>query len=231
MQFDQIARHASLAAVIGLTTCAHAAVVDFNDQPDVKTTDFVSDGFHFVIDNPFGIAYTTARQICSPECPVSGSVELIDAYGPSTVTMTSASGATFSLNSFLAAGSFNFGTDGPKTVTVTGQLASGGTVSTYFRISDIGSGDGSGPLPFILETLNSSFAGLTSATFSSSGALYQTFDGLTLDDIAVNVPKAPVPESSSTALMLAGLALVGLLARPRLRPTGRRETALAILSA
>jgi hypothetical protein len=212
MNIKKIAQLACLAAAIGAGTAAHATVVDFNDQPySYQNTNFVSNGFRFVSSGPFGYAFTTASQVCSPECPVSGSTELLMPYGPSSVTLTAANSSPFDLASFMAAGTFDLSSWGPNytptTINVVGHLVTGGTVTESFQIASTGSG----PLPFTLETANASFTNLSSVTFSSSGSAYDIYNGFALDDVNVTA----VPENSSTALMLAGLGLVGLVARRR----------------
>lgn len=214
MNFKNIVQLACTAVVIAASTGAHATTVNFEDQPSSGyNTNFVSDGFRFVASGSYGLAFTTSSNVCSPSCPVSGSMELLLPYGPSSVVMTSATGAAFSLDSFLAAGTFNQGAQvDATTITVTGVLASGGTVSESFGIAT----SGTGSLPFTLETANASFADVTSLTFTSSGASNTAFDGFALDDITVGAPlTSAVPESSSVALMLAGLGMLGIAARRR----------------
>lgn len=212
MNIKKIAQLVGLAAAIGGSAAAHATVVNFNDQGNnYGNTNFVSDGFRFSTSSPFGSVFTTSSQVCSPACPVSGSVELLIPYGPSTVTLTAANGSPFDLTNFLAAGTFNLSSWGPNydptTITITGHLVTGGTVTESFGIAS----SGNGALPFTLESANASFTNLSSVTFTSSGSDFPIYNGFALDDVNVTA----VPENSSTALMLAGLGLVGLVARRR----------------
>ena len=215
MRLKKIVQLACAALAIGASVAAQAATVNFEDQSyNFHNTNFVSDGYKFVTNAPYSYAITTNQQVCSPGCPLSGSMELLLPFGPATVTMTAASGSTFSLNSFLAAGSFNQGSAyDPTTVTITGLLASGGTVTESFGIAASSSNS---TLPFTLETANASFADLTSVTFTSSGSSHSVYNGFTLDDIVVNKPStSAVPESSSMVLMFAGLGMFGIAARRR----------------
>lgn len=213
MNIKKIAQLACLAAAIGGSAAAHATVVDFNDQPiKYDNLDFVSGGFRFQTSDAYNYAFTTNQQVCGPACPMSGSIELLMPLGPVTTTMTAANGSPFDLTSFLAAGTFNqtfqAPNDNPTTITIVGHLVTGGTVTESFQIVSSGA---AGPLPFTLESANASFTNLSAVTFTSSGAEASVYNGFALDDVNVSA----VPENSSTALMLAGLGLVGLVARRR----------------
>ena len=174
MSFKNIVQLACAAIVIGASAGAQATTVNFNDQPvNYFNINFVSDGYRFVTSGPFGYAVTSDQQACSPECPLSGSVELLLPFGPSSVTMTAANGAAFSLGSFLGAGTFDQNSnEDPTSITVVGQLASGGTVSESFNIV----ASGSGPLPFTLETANASFAVSQVPSLSLYGAYCTNID-------------------------------------------------------
>lgn len=215
MRLNKFVQVACAALAMGASVAAQAATVNFEDQSqNFYNTNFVSDGYRFVANDPYGYAITTSQQVCSPGCPLSGSMELLMPFGPSSVTMSAASGSTFSLGSFLAAGTFNQGAAyDANTITITGLLASGATVTESFGIA---ASSGSTTLPFTLETVNASFANLTSVTFTSSGSPYSLYNGFTLDDIVVDTPTtSAVPESSSMVLMLAGLGMFGIAARRR----------------
>lgn len=211
MQLRQATR-ILLASAVAATATAHATVVNFNDQAQWgNTANFVSDGYRFVTTSAVS-NILTAVQVCGPACPVSGSMELLLPYGPSSVTMSAANGHVFNLDSFLGAASFDFNDNGftsdlPTTLTVTGRLAAGGAVTQSFALATIGSG----PLPFTLDTLNSSFNGLSAVSFSSTGSADALFNGFTLDDIKVSA----VSESSSLAMMLGGLGALGAMVRRR----------------
>jgi len=214
MNFKNFIQLACTTIVAVASAGAHATTVNFEDQSlNFFNTRFDSDGFNFANSGLYGYAVTTSSNVCSPACPVSGSMELLMPYGSSVVVMTSATGGAFSLGSFKAAGTFDQNnSNDPTTITVAGLLASGGTVSESFSIVSTGSGS----LPFTLETANASFADVTSLTFTSSGAQNATYNGFTLDDITVGAPlTSAVPESSSIAMLLAGLGVLGVAVRRR----------------
>ena len=129
--------------------------------------------------------------------------------------MAKVGGSAFSLSAFDGAGSFNFNADGwnspgniPNFIDVTGYLVGGGTVSQSFAVDK--TPNGGGTLNFTRYSL-SGFSNLASVTFQASGSSAALFNGFTLDNIAVT----PVPEPETYALMLAGLGLLGGLARRR----------------
>lgn len=191
--------------------------ITFEDVSDNKSS-FTTSGFDVVASGFAAVVYR--GQYCGPYCPDNGTAMLISPYGDfngsqSTVTVVRAGGGTFSMSSFDGAGSFNFNADGqnapsniPNFIDVIGYLVGGGTVSQSFAVDK--TPNGGGTLNFTRYSVIG-LTNLTAVTFQASGSATASYNGFTLDNIAVT----PVPEPETYALMLAGLGLLGGLARRR----------------
>jgi hypothetical protein len=112
--------------------------------------------------------------------------------------------ASFSLASLDLGASVNFG--GSDTVRITGHRQGGGTVTTLASIttaafSTVGLGAGLG------------FTDLSTLEIGSA-AIFPGY--VVVDNIQLLVPVNAIPEPGREALLLAGLGLIGLLARRRL---------------
>jgi hypothetical protein len=127
------------------------------------------------------------------------------AFAPSTITLTQTGGGPFSLLSIDLARNFAF--DPAPTVTFTGTLAGGGTVSDTFTVTN----------PSTFQTFNfTGFSGLASVSWDQpvfTDGLHQ-FSNIHLS--------TPVPEPSSLVLLASGG--IGLFGYARLRKarTARR---------
>ncbi|MES2743526.1 MAG: PEP-CTERM sorting domain-containing protein [Pseudomonadota bacterium] len=205
---------------LSVSAIAHAATVTFDDTAAYSTGQFTSTGFDF---NLTGLSsfISPGSGSCGPACPSSGSQYALAAYGDfqddvSALVMSKSGGGTFSLNSFQGAGSFDWiPTNNPQyipsLINVVGNLAGGGTVTQSFAVSKISSG---GSLIFSDYTFNSGFSNLLSVKFSSSGSDFEIYNGFSIDNINVGGVSA-VPEPEPYAMLLAGLGLVGWMARRR----------------
>ena len=112
--------------------------------------------------------------------------------------MKSASGSTFSLQSF----DFNGWLSQESAIYVTGTLFGGGSISTSFNPDGTPSTSGV-TVPYETFLLGAGWNNLTSVTWSYD----QGFNGFFLDNIVVN---SAVPEPST--YLLFGLGLIGLIA-------------------
>ena len=214
--FKTLTANALLACAAVVSTQAHATTVDFEDVPAYSQGGFSSNGFDFVLVGD-GSAVTPTGSYCGPQCPDNGTQYVVAPYGvdAASLTMTKAGGGLFALSSFDGAGAFNFG-DGstfiPNQIDVTGVLAGGGTVYQSFLIDK--STGSSGGLDFTSYAFSSSFNNLVSVRFSSSGSAIPEFNGFSVDNINATAVTA-VPEAETYAMLLAGLGMMGFVARRR----------------
>jgi len=208
--------NAVLACVAILSTQAHATTVDFEDVPAYSQGGFSSNGFDFMLAGN-GSAVTPTGSYCGPLCPDNGTHYVVAPYNmdAASLTMTKAGGGLFALSSFDGAGAFNFG-DGstfiPNQIDVTGVLAGGGTVYQSFLIDKSTGANGS--LNFTSYAFSSGFNNLVSVRFSSSGSDLPEFNGFSVDNINATAVTA-VPEAETYAMLLAGLGMMGVVARRR----------------
>ena len=218
--FKTLTANALLAcgAILAVQAQAHATIVDFEDVPAYIEEDFSSNGFDFVLVGE-GATVTPTGSFCGPQCPDNGTKYVVAPGGVDstllTMTMTKTGGGLFGLTSFDGAGSFNFG-DGstfiPNQIDVTGMLAGGGTVYQSFQIDK--STGSSGGLDFTSYAFSSSFNNLVSVRFSSSGSAIPEYNGFSVDNINATAVTA-VPEVETYAMLLAGLGMMGFVARRR----------------
>ncbi len=205
MKLNQLVSAALLA--LG-AAAANAAVIDFNDNPDnvfwVKSV--TSDGFVATEQNsdfgspPMGtaIVFSTTQS--------NGTVHLnswTNVSSDSVWTLTSQSGSAFSLQAFDFGSGYAKAVDAVSKLTLTGTLASGGTVSQVFDLSS---------QSFQTLLVNASFSGLSSVTFDAYGPNNRA----AYDNIVVN-SVSTVPEPANLALFGLGLAAVAAVARRKQR--------------
>jgi len=187
-----------------LAVSAQAAVVTFDDVPSNFAVSFPADGFIWTTSaSGWGMFGPGSGACCSVN--YNGTQSFFadgDRAGNAQTTMTAIGGGTFSIGA-LDAGIYWTGL-GADTLVVTGQLAGGGSVSQTLNI-------GESWQHFVL----SGFSDVTSVTFSdgTSGG-FGSAPGFGIDNIDLS-PTTAVPEASSLALVLAGLAMVGTAARRR----------------
>lgn len=182
---------------------AQATVVDMESLPSGAChyigSSVTTQGYSFSASQ---ILFSCDGNVLSQD-PTRG---IIDANGPSKITMTSESGVAFNLKSFDAGSrtlAYNVTRpndyQGSSTVTVTGNKVGGGTVTNVFNFNG-------------LAYQNFSvvgFSNLSSVIFSGSG--YSMNPEFILDNVNVSA----VPEPESYAMLLAGLGLMGYMVRRR----------------
>ncbi|WP_338849451.1 PEP-CTERM sorting domain-containing protein [Massilia sp. W12] len=206
----------ALASLLsGFAAFAQAETVNFEDVTRFSTGNFTSGSFSFFMSGTASVIYNA--QYCGPSCPVNGSNIALMPYGNLSnqlgyLRMSKADGSTFSLNSFDGAASFNFNESGtkhyiPLQIDAVGITANGAQVTQSFAIDR---DTPSGPLAFTNFTFNSAFSNLSSVTFSASGSSHPFYNGLAIDNINT---AAAVPEAETYAMMLAGLAALGLFSK------------------
>ena len=216
MKLKTLTANALFACGAMLSIPAWATMVDFEDVPAYADEDFSSNGFDFSLAGDLA-AVTRGGSSCTPACPDNGTQYFLAPYGPesTSLTMTRTGGGLFGLSGFDGAGAFNFG-DGstfiPNQIDVTGVLAGGGTVYQSFQIDK--STGGNGGLNFTSYAFSPSFTNLVSVRFSSSGSDLPEYNGFSVDNINATAVTA-VPEAETYAMLLAGLGMMGFVARRR----------------
>ena len=120
---------------------------------------------------------------------------LYDNYA-SAVTIAKTAGGTFTLVSFDFADLFNDGSGGPMAFSYTD---SGLHITTLILDNQIG-----------LQAFVFNFSGLTSFSIGSNGTFFQ-LDNVVVDGVAA------VPEPTTCALLIVGLAAIGVMAH-RIKP-------------
>lgn len=142
----------------------------------------------------------------------SGSTFLVtdDFLGANTTTVARVGGGVFSLAS-VDLGEWNDGIALASTITVTGNLAGGGSIVTSFTLDGVLSAGGSNNFETFL--FGPGWTGLTSVVFDATagaGEMYWAMDNLV----------AGVPEPGALLLVASGLAALGW--RRRARPGAPR---------
>jgi PEP-CTERM motif len=201
-----------ISAVFAAT--AHATVIDFGDVASGNCASsglsVQSRGFNFTGNPQDGNLYVcNAGVIQNNTTPA-----LINANSRSILTMSEASGAVFSLESFFAGGrTEDFNPAGEVTfysvatsIDIVGNLLGGGSVFASVVLDSIASYD------FTQFTLPNTFVNLLSVTFTAQGR-GDTPEFL-IDDIVVNSDRV-VPEPGTLALIAGGLLGAGAARRRR----------------
>lgn len=196
-----------------LSAPASAEIITFSNLPSGNCA-FIGST---VTSGSFTFDANDSFFVCNPGVIQNNTTPaLIDANATSIITMSLTGGGTFDLNSFFAGGRTNgFQTSVPSPyqgslgLTVEGFFVGGGSVSSTFLFT------GTNWEEFFLP---STFADLTSATFTAFGNT-QVPEFL-IDDITVNgdFQNSVVPEPSTWAMMLLGFGAVGFSMRRRRRP-------------
>ena len=129
-----------------------------------------------------------------------------------TADLTKDGGATFSANAIELAQAFA-GVQGPQSITFTGWLAGGGTVSQTFVI-----GAQLGAPEFERYEFNDLFTNLARLTFDAQEPGYYQFTNIALD-----LDATAIPEPASMALL--GTGLIGVFGVGAMRRRRRNESA------
>lgn len=180
---------AALLAGLLFNTSAQATVINFEELPAVAgdwSTPITSQGYKFSGDT-FVNTWCCSGGVNGAD---NGSIYLI--YGFGSMHLQQAGGSAFNLNA-LDIGISYYNSNANDTVTVTGHLAGGGTVSTTLGVTQ----------NFQPAALN--WTNLSSADFTvGNGSGYIAVD---------NVNVSPTPEPETYAMMMLGLGAVGAVAR------------------
>lgn len=190
---------AALALVsLGCAAQASAAVLDFESLAhDAEVANvgysYEQDGFLVSNLNTNGSDFSSWG---SSSAFFTGSTALMNDNDAGLTQLTQIGGGLFSLSSITLAVAAPGITDENVGVTFVGTLANGSSVSQTFSVAD-GAAQ--------VFAFDSSFTNLASVRWTND-AMYHQFD---------NINVAAVPEPESYAMLLAGLGLVGAVARRR----------------
>jgi len=198
-------------AALSLAGAANASVVTFDDLPVsgnsiftfVSSGGFDFNGGHFhIIDTPDSRIVGNGTQFLGAEA--AGGLG-------KAVTMTQAGGGLFSLDGLDVAELWRAGEplNDFYQVSLTGNQFGGGVLSMLIELDGVADGPG-GANDFQTIALGG-WTNLMSVTITGVNAV-GGFGDYSIDNLLVNV----VPEPGTYALMLAGLGLVGFMARRRI---------------
>ena len=194
---------AALLCMPGVPVRGGDIVLNFSDVPPGTLAVFnpyVSQGFTltsssggFVFNSP-DTGNGTPQPIGNN--PFYAGANGLAAFSPATITLTQTSGEPFSLISIDLARNFEF--DPAPTVTFTGTLAGGGTVTETFMVTTPPP-----PSPPAFETFNfTGFTGLTSVSWDQAdpaAGLHQFTN--------IHLSTGVVPEPASLTLLALGIPL------------------------
>ncbi len=194
---------AALVCMSGVPVQGGDIVLNFNDVPPGTLTVFnpyMSQGFTLTSSSGGFVFNSPDTGNGSPQPignnPYYAGANGLAAFSPATITLTQTSGEPFTLLSIDLARNFEF--DPAPTVTFTGTLAGGGTVSETFMVTTPPP-----PSPPGFETFSfTGFTGLTSVSWDQplfNLGLHQ-FTNITLST-------GVVPEPSALTLLALGMPL------------------------
>ena len=203
---------AALVSLPGIPVRGGDIVLDFSDVPDgtlVVASPYMSQGFILTSTSGGFVFNSPDTGNGSPQTignnPFYAGANGLAAFVPATITLSQTNGDPFSLLSIDLARNFAF--DLPPSVTFTGTLAGGGTVSETFTVTT------SSP-PLIFQTFD--FTGFTNVTSVSWDQDVDVTQGVhQFGNIHLHAGAA-VPEPPTLALLALGVPLAFANAR-RLR--------------
>ncbi len=219
------------AALVSTPALATPTVLDMNSLSwGLSNSSQQTQGF--VLSSQNGFAFVGNAGNCAPACAHNGSNYVWS--GGATIGLQAADGSSFNLTQFEGAEThIGHAALWAGAIEVTGQYASGGSVSAQFVLDGVN--DSTGVLDdFQRFFLPSSFSGLTSVSFKAAGDRYGQF---ALDNVVLNgsfqalsgnpaAQALPVPGSLplalSALLLLAATLHLRRCLPQRLRPARDR---------
>jgi hypothetical protein len=213
----EMRKYAAVLACLLAGGAAQAVTVDFEGLTNsfVITNSISSGGLTFTASTG-QVGVIANGNICSPICPDSGSASFIfgsPATFPASVSPLVITGANaFSLSGldYAELGPAGYGANS-LSLTITGILAGGGSLSRQLEIDQIIDGPG-GVNDFQRVMFDSVFAqGVFSSVEISGARADASTGGFSLDNLVVSF----VPEPSSWSLMILGFGAVGAAMRRR----------------
>ena len=186
---------------------ADAAIIDFEDVASEKliiNSSVISEGFVVTHAGSFAELLNNLHQGAT-DFSGDGTNRLIS-FNTSTITVSSQNGSNFNVSSFLGGESWiSMPHYWSTQIEAVATLAGGGTTTQDFNLDII-----KNPLTGMqLFQFNSSFKNLTKVTFHGIGRIPE----FSLDNITTSAATSAVPEPETYAMLLAGLGLMGFVAR------------------
>lgn len=220
---------ASIAATVLPVAHAQSTVIDF-EGPDLTGIYFPGDSFShsgFAMTQQFDFGTVDTGVALAPVAPTNNSSQFYFNGNDGYLSLTSASGGTFSLDGISAAFVPLAGSTAPSQtlgIVAAATTASGESFGLIFSLGDTTSTTTGSPFFVFSNPLDfSSFTDLVAVDFFTCTIANGAFCTLetrnngqfALDDIHVTSLAAPVPEPETVALMALGLMAMGAVSRRR----------------
>ena len=185
------------AALLGSVGVAHATVIDFNSAPDQYFIPSYSEaGFVMTLAHADGLGTLLGNDGYWTGNGTSHLMSWSNVGEVSGFVLARQDGEKFSLSAFEFGNGYVAGNNNPASFVITGTTGTGDTVTATIDHSSLGA---------YTHTFGSGWGNLSSVNF----AAYGFNNRATYDNIVVGAPTA-VPEPAAIALMLGGVAVVGL---------------------